>query len=215
MRQVTLNRKTITRQPGLTSYVLDISVASTIGVPREIFVMQRVKKYDGTLDDSFYTVCSPTHIEDFQVNVPAADTGYFRVDHFQLVSSAPEFLEYAWTSVVEDVQKLCTDLDAMDILDQQDSTTVTSEDTVYSPIPAPYRINGVVDLALNVASGTVAGLNLPITPSTVILTVAKPADGLNIFAVLVEGSLTADGFAFELSAMTDSLGYKLNYTIIQ
>lgn len=63
-------------------------------------------------------------------------------------------------------------------------------------------------------SGAVTGLGLPITPRRVYVTVHKPAGGYNIFANVVDGTLTTDGFQYNLSGQTDSPNYRLEYLIL-
>jgi len=74
--------------------------------------------------------------------------------------------------------------------------------------------SGVYDIAAGAEGGSVTGLGLSFTPSTAILTVEKPDGGLNLSASLVSGTLSADGFDFTLSGMTDSEGYKLSYLLL-
>lgn len=73
---------------------------------------------------------------------------------------------------------------------------------------------GKTALGNGVSSGSVTGLGLAFTPANVFLQVSRPPGGLNITALLNSGTLTQDGFAFELSAATDSVNYVLSYFIL-
>lgn len=78
---------------------------------------------------------------------------------------------------------------------------------------------GTYALQSGVESGTVSGLNIDSEDSHVKLRrvfprVRKPAGGLNLFASIVTGTVTNNGFQFDLSGQTDSANYKLDYLII-
>lgn len=64
-----------------------------------------------------------------------------------------------------------------------------------------------------VSSGTVSYASFGSTPASVVLTVRAPAGGLNLFASVVAGSVTATSFDFALSADTDAATYMLDYSI--
>lgn len=75
-------------------------------------------------------------------------------------------------------------------------------------------IRGTFNLVQGADSGTVSGLALVSSPTAVLLhPIRKPANGLNIFASPVNGSLTQDGFLFTLDGQPDSGGYWLDYVI--
>jgi hypothetical protein len=58
----------------------------------------------------------------------------------------------------------------------------------------------------------VTGLALASTPDSVVVSVSKPTSGnYNIFATVVEDTITTDGFRVELSATPDNGNYKLKY----
>ncbi len=74
--------------------------------------------------------------------------------------------------------------------------------------------SGAYALGNGVDSGAVVfGSALSYTPTAINLTVTNPSGGLNIFATVVAGSLTAAGFSFTLSGLTDSDEYVLNYIV--
>lgn len=73
---------------------------------------------------------------------------------------------------------------------------------------------GSMPLGSGVDGGSVTGLGLTFNPVNVVaLSVSRPAGSLNITAHDVAGSLSADGFQFELSGMTDSALYVLNFML--
>lgn len=61
---------------------------------------------------------------------------------------------------------------------------------------------------------TVTGLNLSQVPRHVFPVVRKPSGGFNLFATVVQSSITTDGFQVALSAATDSTSYVLEYLLI-
>jgi hypothetical protein len=68
----------------------------------------------------------------------------------------------------------------------------------------------------NLTSGqdflVVTGLGLAVAPTAVTVSVSKPTSGdYNIFATVVEDTITTDGFRVELSATPDNGNYKLKY----
>jgi len=74
--------------------------------------------------------------------------------------------------------------------------------------------DGTWDLSSGVDSGSVIGLGLNFTPVRAILQVEIPAAGVLMFAVPIRDSLSADGFSFQLSGLTDSINYRLHYILI-
>lgn len=99
------------------------------------------------------------------------------------------------------------------------STVVVPVGTVFargsaavSPTSAAYA--GSIALGNGVFSGSVTGLGLPFTPTKALLQIRRPASSLMIFACANDGTLTADGFDFELSGITDSTDYILDYLLV-
>lgn len=72
---------------------------------------------------------------------------------------------------------------------------------------------GTLDLANGVEAGSVTGLGLGFTPARAFLQIEIPANGLLIGAWPVRDSLTANGFNFQLSGLTDSINYRLHYRL--
>lgn len=75
-------------------------------------------------------------------------------------------------------------------------------------------ISGSAAISNGASMGSVTGLDLDDTPTEVVLTVRKPDDGLTLFATVIAGTLTTDGFDYELSGNTDSANYYLDYVIV-
>jgi len=90
---------------------------------------------------------------------------------------------------------------------------ITNSNWVLEVTPAVSPVSGSWPLGNGDDSGSVTGLGLGFTPSRVILSISRPSGGLMIFANDNSGTLTTDGFDFELSGMTDSTDYVLNYVI--
>lgn len=62
--------------------------------------------------------------------------------------------------------------------------------------------------------GTVTGLALSLLPRRVMVSVRKPMGGLNLFASVVAGTISLDGFQFNLSGAADLSTYKLDYILL-
>ncbi len=80
-------------------------------------------------------------------------------------------------------------------------------------VPNSGFVSGSLALGNGVDSGSISGLMLSFTPSRVLLSVSRPMGGLNIEASVVSGSISNNGFQFELSGLTDSTSYVLNYVL--
>jgi len=75
-------------------------------------------------------------------------------------------------------------------------------------------MDGSFSIPNAVSTVTVTGLGLSAVPRRVFPVVRKPDGGFNLFATLVQNSITTDGFEVELSGETDSDQYKLEYLLI-
>lgn len=62
---------------------------------------------------------------------------------------------------------------------------------------------------------TVTGLGLGFTPSYVIVTIRKVTGGANLFGTVRGDSMTSDGFTVDLSGITDTNAYHLDYLIVR
>jgi len=73
--------------------------------------------------------------------------------------------------------------------------------------------DGVWDLGSGEEGGSVTGLALPFTPTKIQLTMEVPVGGDLIHPVLVQGTLSADGFTFQLNSPTTDTSYRLHYSL--
>lgn len=73
-------------------------------------------------------------------------------------------------------------------------------------------MTGTINIPQGVSSGTVTGLGLSPIPKLVLLTVSMPPNGFVLQANAV-GEPTQDGFLYQLTGITDSNQYVLNYEI--
>ena len=101
------------------------------------------------------------------------------------------------------------------VRDTRKATTTATGMTTTDLLMTGLRV-GVFAVPNGAASVTVTGLGLAIAPTRVWCgTLIKPAasgvGSLQIFAVPVETTFTADGFTASLSGHTDAAGYKLPY----
>lgn len=74
-------------------------------------------------------------------------------------------------------------------------------------------MTGLFSIGNGVSTGSVTGLNLAIAPRKVVATVLTPAGGFVMSVVVDNSTITADGFTFNLSGVTDSANYKLSYIL--
>ena len=86
--------------------------------------------------------------------------------------------------------------------------------TEYDPPADDDMRSGTFDITNGAEGGTVTGLVLPAIPVRILVSVRKPTDGLNLFAAIVDGSESTDGFEFTLNGAADSANYKLDYLLI-
>jgi hypothetical protein len=84
----------------------------------------------------------------------------------------------------------------------------------YNPPLTAGLVSGSQPLGAGVKSGSVAGLGLSAVPSRVVVSVSRPLGEDFLFAMVNTGSLTADGFTFELSSQTTSANFVLDYLIV-
>lgn len=73
---------------------------------------------------------------------------------------------------------------------------------------------GRVTLSNGAVNGSVSGLDLEFTPGAVLLQIQRPAGGLNLRPMLVQETLDADGFSYELDGVTDSDAYELIWEVL-
>jgi hypothetical protein len=80
--------------------------------------------------------------------------------------------------------------------------------------PSPNNTDGEFAIPSDVDTVLVTGLGLSAVPRRVIVSVRKPALGLNIQGAVVSDTVTTDGFRVDLSGQTDTSTYKLDYYLI-
>jgi len=82
-----------------------------------------------------------------------------------------------------------------------------------SGLPAGATTRGQVTLGSGVQDGSITGLGLSYTPTSCQAWIQRPAGSLNLQVYPLSGTITADGFDFELSGITDSTSYTLVYEL--
>lgn len=86
--------------------------------------------------------------------------------------------------------------------------------TAVSTNPFANSGDGAFSIPNGADVGAVTGLNLTLIPRRVMVSVRKPAGGLQLFASVEDGSITTDGFKFTLNGQTDAGTYKLDYVLL-
>lgn len=88
------------------------------------------------------------------------------------------------------------------------------DDDLVSTNPFNNSGDGAFAIPNGVDVGVVSGLGLSLIPRRVLVSIRKPAGGLAISASVVDGTITTDGFIFNLSGQTDSGLYRLDYILL-
>ena len=107
---------------GGPTYTMSLAVSTTTNMPAEVFVFQRCTKYDGTTVDEFAAVATPTQLEELEVGCPGAGTSYFRMGSVQLTSQSAQELLSVYRQLLQQVNQLCADMDALDQISQMPVT---------------------------------------------------------------------------------------------
>jgi hypothetical protein len=114
MVKITLNRASTKWEPDLSSYAMRVEVVSSENIPREVFVMQRLKSFvSDSIEDVFAAVATPVQLEDLPVGAPGSDTSYFRTHQVTLVVRTLEGLNAVFDSMLWELNKLCQDMDVL------------------------------------------------------------------------------------------------------
>jgi len=95
-----------------------------------------------------------------------------------------------------------------------ESLDYLSESSILPDPPVPGDGNtagGTETLAAGLESLTVTGKGWSFTPSSVVAIVCKPANGSNIIASIISGSISSNGFTAEFSAPIPDSSYTLLY----
>ena len=86
-------------------------------------------------------------------------------------------------------------------------------------VPDPssvFAIAGSINLVMGQDFYNLTGAGFWFTPQVGVITIAKPTPtSSNLFVVLRDGTLTADGFTVDFSSPIPSTGYKLEYVVFQ
>lgn len=165
-----------------------------------------------------------TFVRSDRRNLRVSQTGYVSRDDWTLITGAVELVpgqKYYLSTTAGMLTTTAVQPGAIE--NRHVGTAVTTEtlqiallgeDVTDNPVDPSELVTGTLILGSGVEGGQVTGLALDAPPSRVILTVRKPVDGLNIFASVIDGSLTDDTFDFSLSAQTDSGLYLLDYLVV-
>ena len=128
MKKITLVRRSIKPTADkLTSYSMELEVITAQDIDKHVFVNQRFHNVDGTFDDRFAAVASPTQLQDLDVNSPGPDTSYFRVSKIVLTHASLDYLNYIFDTIVTDISMLIKDDTAMEVLEEDVTVEVTGE----------------------------------------------------------------------------------------
>lgn len=131
MRKINLVRRSIKpTDDKLIGYTMELEVISAEDIDKNIFVKQRFRKSDGTFDDRFAAVASPAQLEDLDINSPRDGSSYFRTYKVQFVESSLVYLDYIFNTVVNDISLLVEDAEAMSILEEEETVTITASSTI-------------------------------------------------------------------------------------
>ena len=77
-------------------------------------------------------------------------------------------------------------------------------------------ISGSINLTIGQDWYNLTGAGFWFTPQVAVITIVKPTPtSSNLFVVLRDGTLTADGFTVDFSSGIPTTGYKLNYVVFQ
>ena len=96
----------------------------------------------------------------------------------------------------------------------QIAATITAKTLADVEEAVPSLAHGSQALGSGVSVGIVTGLALGFAPSRAIVSLSRPFGSDFIFASVNVGSVTADGFTFELSAATTSTDFVLDYILL-
>jgi hypothetical protein len=77
-------------------------------------------------------------------------------------------------------------------------------------LPSTHGIKGIT---VGESTVTVSGVSFGMTPTGIVVSVSKPDDGYNIFATVIQSSITSSGFTVKLSAPVPDIGYYLTYFV--
>lgn len=117
---VTVNGPNRIQDAKLPAYRVDVSITGANDITTKLFVKQRILKPEGTTEDNFVAVASPTNLEDFAEDAPLVDSSFFRSNSISLASSDPAFLSSTLETILSELSLLTKQ---MEILDENSSIT--------------------------------------------------------------------------------------------
>ena len=132
MTSITLTQQTA-QSTRPSNYLLNITVTSSNNIDSHIFVKQRIVRADGTFDDTFYTVASPTEMEDLPYSSPNQGNMFFRDSAISLISEDPTLLTDISTHIYSDIQILCQQTDDLSTLSTPETVTINGSSITVSP----------------------------------------------------------------------------------
>ena len=136
MRNISLQRsdsvvETEISTPAAPTYGMTLTVTSANDMPLEVFVKQRLAA-DGSRDN-FAAIATPEQLEDLLVDEPHGSTSYFRTSSVVLYSLNKATLDDLYSTIVEEIQLLVANLDALDRLENPPTNCViTANSLTYS-----------------------------------------------------------------------------------
>jgi hypothetical protein len=90
----------------LPGYRADLLITDGNDITTKLFVKQRVKKYDQTLDNNFVAVSSSANLHDIAEDAPHEGSSYFRTDTISLVSSDLVLLNAVIVEIIDEIELL-------------------------------------------------------------------------------------------------------------
>jgi len=109
-----LAKTTSAWSPDISSYKMMVEVTSAVDAPSEIFVIKRTRDFvKDQFDDVFAAIATPTQLEDFPVLAPNENSSYYRTNKATLIVRTAEGMQAVFDSMVYEIKKLATDLEAI------------------------------------------------------------------------------------------------------
>lgn len=151
MKRITLVKRAVAAPTlSVISYGLEIEVISAEDISKEIFVKQRIIKPDNKFEDVFVAVATPAQMQDLDINSPAADSSYFRVNKINIVGSNASFVKDVFETILAEIQLL---------VDNEEAVTALEEEALYT-ISAGSIEESLVPVALASASGEYKSISI-------------------------------------------------------
>jgi len=128
MAKVRLLRKSNTYDKNVNSYRMILEVLSSENIKKEVFVNQRLRNYTKkNFEDLFVAVATPAQLEDFDVGSPQEGSSYFLSSKIDVVSRNADYLNDVFDSILNEVQKLVGDVEALNELEADGIYTVEAD----------------------------------------------------------------------------------------